>query len=213
MAISRIMWRVATVVLVGLAPTVASAGIISFVAQIQTNTGEFRITNLSDSGYQLTGLQIQLGDNTMFDTSVLETSGLTDDGQLLEFTALAWAVLNQGVDATLAFTGFDPNDVFGFKTGFVDRLDGTIATGSDMNYAKVIATFTGGHVLESTFNGGPTSPSTSGRRSFVFTGSSEVEDPESLHSPEPASGALLLIGLGCLGMYRLRQRQEGERPE
>jgi hypothetical protein len=169
----------------------ASAAWLSFTAHLQANTGEFRITNLSDDGFELTGLSLQLGDGAGFDTSVLDLGTLIDGGTALTFTPLADAVVHGAASAVFQFGGFETSDEFGFKTKFVDLLNGGNAAGSDFNHALLIATL-------------PTTPSSS-RRAFVFTGSAEAEPP--VHHPEPGSLVLLALGVASVGAYQLRCRR------
>lgn len=185
----------------------ADAGMVSFIAQIQTNTGEFQITNLSDDGFQLTGLNIQLGSNTEFQAPPLSLSGITDEGALLTFSpALASAILDGGTSAAISFTGFDPNDVWGFTTGFVDRLDSTVAMGADMNNALITATFSNGQILMATFNGA----AAGNRKAFTFSGSAEASVAV-LQNPEPSSVMLLLIGGVVFGGMAAVRRRHGRR--
>ena len=200
-----IAWVVPVVLAAGVSSQ-ADAGFISFIAQLQTNTGEFRITNLSDDGHQLTGLNIQLGGNTEFQVPPLALSGVTDDGAPLTFSpTLAAGILNKGTSAAFSFTGFDPNDVWGFTAGFVDRLDSSVAKGADMNGALITATFSNGQVLMATFNGAPANAN-SGRQSFTFLADAEAT-PSVLHSPEPGSIVLLLMGLATGGGVAVLRRR------
>jgi hypothetical protein len=199
-----IAWVVPVVLAAGVSSQ-ADAGFISFIAQIRTNTGEFQVTNLSDDGYQLTGLNIQLGGNTEFQVPPLALGGVTDDGAPLTFSpTLAAGILNEGTSAAFSFTGFDPNDVWGFTTGFVDRQSGAVAMGADMNGALITATFSNGQVLMATFNGSP-ADSTSTRQSFTFL--AEAEATPVVHSPEPGSIVLLLMGLASGGGVAVLRRR------
>lgn len=202
MARTRLAGCIALVVAVAVSSADASAAWLSFTAHLQANTGNFRVTNLSDDGFDLTSLVIELGDNAVFNTSTLKLGTIVDDGAALTFTPLATTVINGAASATFAFTGFGVGDEFGFKTKFADLLNGGMAAGYDFNNATLIATFSNGQVLQTGFVGGPTTPS-SDRKAFVFTASAEETPP--LHHSEPASMLLLTMGLVTLGAYRVRK--------
>jgi len=203
MARSRLAQCIALFIVAAFSPADAFAGWLSFSAHLQANTGQFRITNLSDEGFDLTGLVIQLGDNAAFATSVLTLAGIDDHGPTLTFPALASVVMNNSTSAVFDFTGFGIGDTFGFSTTFADVLNGGPAAGSDFNNAVIMASFANGQTLITTFAGGPTTPS-GNRKSFVFTATTEAV--AALHSPEPQSAVLLVIGLAFGGMYRFRGR-------
>ena len=199
------LWVVPVVLAAGVSSQ-ADAGFISFIAQLQTNTGEFRVTNLSDDGYQLTGLNIQLGGNTEFKVPPLALISGTDDGAPLTFSpSLAASILDKGTSAAFSFTGFDSNDVWGFTAGFVNRESGAVAMGADMNGALITATFSNGQVLMATFNGAPAG-ATSTRQAFTFLAEDEATTPV-VHSPEPGSIVLLLMGLATGGGVAVLRRR------
>lgn len=208
MARSMLAGCFALAAVVALSPASASASWLSFGAQLQANSGTFRIVNFSDPGFSLTSLVIDLGDNAVFDTSTLKLGKIIDTGATLTSSPLATTVINGASSATFNFTGFGTADLFTLKTKFTDLLHGGAAAGSDFNNATLTATFSNGQVLQTGFVGGPTTPSAN-RKSFIFAAIAQAVTPTAdtlppTHHPEPSSIVLLLLGLTTLGAYRLR---------
>lgn len=138
----------------------------------------------------------------------------TDAGSALSLTgALAAAVADGAQSATLNFLGFDPGDAWGFRTDFDEGTLGPnnndsreIVEGFDMNNATVTAMFSNGQILSTTFEGGPTTSSNSGKVSFPF-GASAVAN---FVVPEPSSAVLVAMGaLGLVSCAPPRRRRAG----
>lgn len=179
---------------------VAWGSMIGFSSQLHTNQDHFSISNASDAGFTITDLQIFLGDDTEFDTSVLSLGMLTDPaGDLMFSPVLATAIIDGASTASFSFSGFDAGDVFEFNVGFLDG-SGDVASGPDLNYALLAVTFSDGQTLETTFSGGPTSPPTGNRQAFMFSASATSDEPVEIPGvPAPSSALLLTMGIMGLG--------------
>ena len=198
----------------------AQARVVSgFLAEIRPAQSHFAIRNISDEN-DIVQVIIQLGDNTIFETSIHQTEAMTGeifvthdfnitpgpDGfaalsdsavPLSHVGALTTAIVDGTSTATLNFTGFNAGDAWGVLVDYVDR-DGTTSAGSDMNNALLTVSFANGDVLSTTFEGGPTA--TGNRRSFPFA---------AVTVPEPNTFLLAALTAVCLFLPR---RQERYRP-
>jgi hypothetical protein len=185
------------------APNGASATMISFLGQIQTNQDSFSILNTSDAGLSITDLTIDLGDNAQFDTSVLSLTSMSD----LSFApSLETAVIEGASIAMFSFSGFDPGETFSFDVAYQNGT-GATAAGPDLNNALLTVTFSNGQTLSTTFSGGPTVPPTSNRQAFMFNASATADVLVS-EVPEPASAVLFLLGLATAGATCVRGRRQ-----
>ncbi len=202
------------------AATPLLADSIGFVAQIDARTGTLAIANVSTNGAAIESVQIHLGDVAAFGAAGLSAvegdatitvehdfaattasdpvfTALTDGGAELTLGPLPAGETLDGAGSTmLEFAGLDAGDAWGGFAEFVNAFDaGRRATGSDFNNASVVVRFSGGQVLMSTFEGGPTLAGESDQAVFHFgawmdlgAGAGGLNEPDSPPDSGRAAG-------------------------
>jgi hypothetical protein len=193
---------------------------IGFVAQIDARSGTLAIANVSTNDAAIERVEIHLGDGAAFGAAGLTVAdgdatitvqhdfaatsagdsvltALTDGGTELTLAPLPdGETLDGAASTTLEFAGLDAGDVWGGFAAFVSALNpGRSAAGSDFNNALLVVRFSGGQVLISTFEGGPTLDAESDQGVFHFgawmnvgAGAGGLSEPDSRPDSGRAAG-------------------------